>query len=100
MSRINKLLVDHIDLRRYIWSVVKIDPDIQLPAFHADVLYGHVSDLIHSPSYKHVMLSNAMSPEAIAFYTALGKIYEKSPQIFSEEEAAAFSHEGSEIGFE
>ncbi len=93
MTPINQILLKHDSLRAYIWNIIGIDPDIRLPMLPTDMLYGSVSDLMHSPTFQYILISNHMPKDLVAFYDAVAKAYKRSLQVYSEEDAAGYSHE-------
>ena len=88
MTRINEALsVD--DVRKLVWKALGFDESVQLPSFPSDLLYGRLSEMLHLPKFRSILISDTEDEGYKVFFLTLVSHYKLTSEEFSEEEAVA-----------
>ena len=88
MSHINNAL-RYSEVKDIVWTTLGFDKSLVLPSFPNDILYGRLSEMLHDPRYRQILLSDKEDPVYKLFFTTVVNKYELSIEEYSEEEAAA-----------
>jgi hypothetical protein len=88
MSQVNKLLTIK-PVQIAVWKHFGIDMNCPLPEFEDALLYGTVSDMIHKPEIKDLIISNLSDDKC--FYGGLTSYQKRRLREFDEYAAAAYT---------
>ena len=88
MTHINQVL-GHPDVKGKIWASLGLDASIELPRFPNDVLYGRLSEQLHFPKFRSVLLSDKEDSKYKDFFIGVVTKYDLLIEEYSEVEAAA-----------
>ena len=85
-SAVNKLLLNPA-LKNYIWKKFSFPDTVLMPSIPEILLYGVLSEFLHSDQFNKVILSNLANSEFKEFISCLSNYYEKSIVEFDEIQA-------------
>lgn len=90
----NALYIENV--QKVIWEKLGISLDVKLPGFPNDILYGKISDIVHLPKFRAVLVSDKSDTDFKVFFSYIVKRYDLIIDEYSEEAAAAAADKESE----
>jgi len=89
MTRINEAL-SFDDVRQLVWRAINFDnSSVQLPSFPSDLLYGRLSEMLHFPKFRSILISDSENEVYKVFFLTVVSHYKLDSKVFSEVGAAA-----------
>ena len=83
MSAVNSVLKEP-QVFEAVWAHFKLDRAFPLPDFDESMLYGAVSEIIHNPSIREIIVSDASSGQYRGFFGELARYNKRSVVLFDE----------------
>ena len=72
------------EVQNIIWKQFNLDLKYRLPVFGSSMLYGSISEIIHSPTIRDIIVSDESPEEYRFFFNELAKYYQINFVVFDE----------------
>ncbi len=88
MTTINRILENEF-CRQAVWQAMGLNSSVPLPSLHNNLLYGTLSDAVHSPGMRTVYLAKESDKSLVVFFSEVSVLFKTDITFFNMDMALA-----------